>query len=289
MKILETDDPFYHERFIFNTAPGSPAPSELSFAAYLDSEFKVGFRYFIKPPSPYFVLSLVLKGELLTVRKGKQENISRKGQFSFGTAAGHIAGIRTVAGKDSYIRKCILLHKTDFAGSLLRTFFPGGSCSILLEKPERAERIFDLFKAHFENASPQVDPCYLTGLLAELLELARSQKAEKRFPASFENALLYIDKHFSEPGLSREEVSYAAGVSVRTLSRLFLQYTGNSMLEYITTKRLQRVIELLSLPLLRNKEIAASSGFSSVIYMDRVFRKRFGMTPSQYRKSPPGI
>lgn len=288
MKILESDEPTYRERFIFNTLPEAPVSSELSFAAFLDSEFKPGFRHFYSSPSPYFVFALVLQGELATTCEGKVKHISKPGFLSFGSNTKG-AGFREVTSRDSYIRKCFLLHKTDFAGTVLRAFFPGGSFSGKIDAPERAERLFDQIKAHFENAGKQVDVCYLTGVMVELMLLARSRKISSLYPAALENALCYIDSHLTESTLSREEVSSAAGVSVRTLSRLFHQYTNTSMLEYITAKRLQRVVELLSLPLLRNKEIAASAGFSSVIYMDRVFKKRFGMTPSQYRKKPPEI
>ena len=68
-------------------------------------------------------------------------------------------------------------------------------------------------------------------------------------------------------------------------ARLFRQAMGTSPHEFVLQQRLARARALLSRtdePLLG---IAASCGFADQSHMNRVFRKRVGQTPGQFRAS----
>ena len=81
------------------------------------------------------------------------------------------------------------------------------------------------------------------------------------------------------------EIAKAAGLSPNYLSRKFRQATGTGVHEYLTFLRLKEAaLELVS----TNSsitEIALRCGFSDGNYFKDVFKKRYGMTPTGYRKS----
>ena len=71
------------------------------------------------------------------------------------------------------------------------------------------------------------------------------------------------------------------------LRKLFKKEMGRSTLEYLTDLRMNRARELLldgtrKLPI---AEVAEGCGFSDALYFSRVFKKRFGSSPTQFRQS----
>ena len=86
-------------------------------------------------------------------------------------------------------------------------------------------------------------------------------------------------------GLSSDILASELGISRRLLDQRFRQITGRSVRDSIEALRLDNVKRLLKGSVLTHQEIAASSGFSSAVYLETVFVKRFGMTMSSYRAS----
>ena len=69
------------------------------------------------------------------------------------------------------------------------------------------------------------------------------------------------------------------------LSRLIKKETGENFLEILTRIRLQKACELLGDPELKTYEVAEMVGIKDAGYFSQVFRKYFGMTPSEYREN----
>ena len=86
-------------------------------------------------------------------------------------------------------------------------------------------------------------------------------------------------------GLSSDILASELGISRRLLDQRFRQITGRSVRDSVEALRLDNVKRLLKGSVLTHQEIAASSGFSSAVYLETVFVKRFGMTMSSYRAS----
>jgi transcriptional regulator GlxA family with amidase domain len=74
-----------------------------------------------------------------------------------------------------------------------------------------------------------------------------------------------------------------AGMSERTFLRAFREDTGKTPGEYIAEMRLQAARRLLEESNLDPKRVAARCGLGSVASMRRVFLRRLGVTPNQYR------
>ncbi len=99
------------------------------------------------------------------------------------------------------------------------------------------------------------------------------------------SALDHIGAHFQEPGLRVEAVSRRLGISPRYLQRL-LESTGTSFTARVNELRLQEAFRRLAEAhddACRVSDIALQVGFSDISHFNRLFRARFGDTPSGVR------
>jgi len=98
-----------------------------------------------------------------------------------------------------------------------------------------------------------------------------------------EKVLSYIDTHLSEE-LNITQLAKVASYSPYHLGRIFKVYTGETLINYVTKRRLEKSKILMHS---RNKNflnIALDSGFKTQTGFLKAFKKYFQMTPSQYKK-----
>jgi AraC-like DNA-binding protein len=103
-------------------------------------------------------------------------------------------------------------------------------------------------------------------------------------------ALADIAAGFTKQGLTVESVARRQGVTPRYLQRL-LEMSGTSFTARVNELRLQRALALLNARQGRRRriaDIAMEAGFSDVSHFNRLFRARFGETPSGVRPARPG-
>jgi AraC-like DNA-binding protein len=67
------------------------------------------------------------------------------------------------------------------------------------------------------------------------------------------------------------------------LSRQLLQLTGERLLAYIHTKRIERAQYLIVTTDMSFSQIAEATGFDSLPHFSKVFKKKTSLTPGQYR------
>lgn len=106
-------------------------------------------------------------------------------------------------------------------------------------------------------------------------------KADKQ--ASFEKALLYIEKNLFSCQLTVGNVAQYSGLSQSELVKLFKGNTSVTPSDYIGQKRCLKSIEYLT----ENKSVeraALSVGFSAVETYIRTFKKHMGITPGMWKK-----
>lgn len=95
----------------------------------------------------------------------------------------------------------------------------------------------------------------------------------------------YIDSNFTRYDISLDSVADIVGLNPSYLSALFKRGTGVNFTNYISDKRISAAKELLKDPLRSAGEIASLTGYESASYFTRAFKKKTGMTPTEYRKS----
>ncbi len=127
------------------------------------------------------------------------------------------------------------------------------------------------------------------GLILQLLsrflmeeELAFSQQT--RLPAKIESAVSYIHAHLSET-ITVELLAEYVSQSTHYFSKTFLSATGQRPLEYIMQKRIEKAQFLMLTTPLSLSDIAIETGFESLSYFSRSFKKVVGQGARQYYRA----
>lgn len=83
---------------------------------------------------------------------------------------------------------------------------------------------------------------------------------------------------------SVKELVADTSYSYSRLARLFKQYTGQTMVDYVNEKKMFYTKRLLRATNLTTLQIAEKIGFSSLSSFNHLFKGTYGLTPSEYRK-----
>ncbi len=101
-------------------------------------------------------------------------------------------------------------------------------------------------------------------------------------PQSVTRARQFIQSHVAEP-MALRQVAAAVHLSPYHFCRVFRAATGITLMDYISRVRVEEAKRLLADHSARVSEVAFAAGFGSVPHFNTVFRKRVGMSPTQYR------
>ena len=128
------------------------------------------------------------------------------------------------------------------------------------------------------------------GYTSSILLYEFMQEFAKCFPVisysaeKISSVISYIDCNYQRD-LSLDEISSVIGVTPRHLCRLFRQYKGQTLFEYIMSKRVQKAKELLvSSKDKKIDEISRIAGYNNTSYFCKRFKRSEGITPAQFRK-----
>lgn len=97
-----------------------------------------------------------------------------------------------------------------------------------------------------------------------------------------------IHKEYANPNLSLNWIADELDMSSIYLSRVYKQQTLAAIVDVINNVRLERAKEYLESTDCSIVDIAVKSGYTSSSYFHRMFKKSFGVTPSDYRKMKLG-
>lgn len=126
-------------------------------------------------------------------------------------------------------------------------------------------------------------------VLIDIMRLYTAKtKSETRSSRSFrknsiEDVLEHIRTHIKEP-MSLQELSYIAFVSPSYLCRLFKSAMGITVSEYIQEEKLRYACKMLSETDKTVSAIAYEIGYQDAKFFRKIFNRKFGITPSEYRK-----
>lgn len=191
------------------------------------------------------------------------------------------------------------------------TDFVAGECLLLIMKPSELLRYTQIFmkgvptnavcrfgsgdddgigylietayREYARDGYSDVIAAYLTAFFGKLIPYYTIEK-ERFSPDNTLRILQYCANHYKEE-LTVETVAENLSVSRSCVSHIFSTRISMNFCEYINSLRLKDAEDLL-----RNKdysitEVAGMSGFSTIRTFNRAFVKRYGVSPSAYRKS----
>lgn len=102
-----------------------------------------------------------------------------------------------------------------------------------------------------------------------------------------EKTLEYMNKNFDKQ-ISLSEVARLANMSDVSFSRFFKQRTGNTFVDNQTQIRLGHASRMLIDTTQSIAEIAYKCGFNNISNFNRIFKKKKGCTPKEFRESYAG-
>jgi two-component system response regulator YesN len=124
--------------------------------------------------------------------------------------------------------------------------------------------------------------------LIELADTIREKISSARLDTTrklAEEARQYIADHYSESGLSVDDICAHLGVGSSYFSSVFKKETGMSFVTYLTEVRMNEAQRLLDTTDEKSYIIAGLVGYEEPNYFSYVFKKHFGTSPSKYRQN----
>lgn len=92
-----------------------------------------------------------------------------------------------------------------------------------------------------------------------------------------------IKREYVNPDFSLEQAAASVYLNPTYLSELFKESTGQKFIDYVTEVRLNEARRMLQETDMKMYEVCSAVGYTSSKYFSTLFRKRFNMTPTQYR------
>ena len=134
------------------------------------------------------------------------------------------------------------------------------------------------------NNSYQASALCYQFLMALSESLSEQKNIKLTLPKSIENVMAFINDYYDRD-LSLDDCVEQSNLSKYYFTRQFKKHVKLTPIEYLTTIRIQKAIELLLNDPAPIKEIAARVGYQNGNYFAKVFKKHTGKSPNAYRNA----
>lgn len=94
----------------------------------------------------------------------------------------------------------------------------------------------------------------------------------------------YLELHYADD-ISLEDMAEHVNISPQYFSKLIKKTTGFNFIDWLSMLRVKKAKELLNNSNLTVKEVCFLVGYKDPNYFSRIFKKRIGITPSEYVKA----
>ena len=103
-----------------------------------------------------------------------------------------------------------------------------------------------------------------------------------------ERIMKAVNKHISNSDFNVDMLTQEVGISRAQLHRKMKEMTGISTSEFIRNIRLEQAARLLKEQKINITQVAYTVGFSNLAHFSTIFRKHFGVAPSEYGEMEDG-
>lgn len=149
--------------------------------------------------------------------------------------------------------------------------------------PIYLDRISSSYASRIEQIPSQV-ACQemISEMFTEYCKLVQTESLKNLSPVVKE-CVLYLNNNLSEH-LSLSRVAEALSVSKGYLSTVFRKETGQTFTDFLTKKRMDYAIHLLTTTNLQIQTVATSSGYLDMQYFSKTFKRYVGKSPRAFRE-----
>ncbi|WP_167855552.1 helix-turn-helix domain-containing protein [Hymenobacter fodinae] len=175
----------------------------------------------------------------------------------------------------------------------------GGSLGLDAAAQQQFNALLSLVIAEHGNRGQPFNDTLVESLMGAVLSLlGRELTAQPRRPRPVpsyasgfvQRVLAYIRRRITEPDCLRlERLAAEFSYSPKHLSALFKQETGESVGHYILRYKLKLVEARLQLSTLTVSQIADELAFTDVCHLNKLFKKHYATTPTDYRRQLAGL
>lgn len=176
---------------------------------------------------------------------------------------------------------------TDAFSLLNHTDFSEGSpvleqASLSEEIARRIGQVYHVKGNSFYDAVAMTGALY--SMIAMLMENSSHDIRQKNLQSELvERAMRYTEEHYSYP-ITVEDIAEYAGVCRSYLYRVFQKKIKKSPKDYLEECRIRQACQLLGTDSISVTAVAHSVGYEDNLYFSKVFKKKVGITPSDFRK-----
>ena len=121
---------------------------------------------------------------------------------------------------------------------------------------------------------------FLAALVGREGDLPPAENADTR---RLKTVLQLVEEHYREE-ISIDRAAAACGCSASHFMRWFKAMTAQSFTTFLNERRLNEAAAMLRGSDDTVLAVAESCGFGNLSYFNRVFKKKFGLTPREYRR-----
>ncbi len=213
--------------------------------------------------------------------QGKRERYPAGTLRLWKKAEGHYYGSREREWSHSWLH----FHGDDVPGLFTETGLPEDFC-IPCPKPKTVERYLDLFYAEVSSGGTPSTALLRDHLHSLFLEIRRIRDSSQYFPEipeKWQNVRDFIENR-AEQELNLKQLARNVYLSVPAFLCGFRKHFGMSPIQFQLSCRMERARYLLQNRDLGVKEVGAQCGYDDLFQFSRMFRRKTGMSPSEFRK-----
>jgi len=196
-------------------------------------------------------------------------------EFSFFKKEGSFPSIKDLALENKHLAK-FLLHSRSY---------------VVLKDSNEIYYTLKNLVLELDKKESEKDLMIQLQLAQLLIQIARLSAWDKEKKSEHQQADLYVKKtieylhHHYDCDIQVKDVSQAVNLHPGYLHRIFKKQTGSTIIEYLTSLRMEKAKMLLADTEIPVVEISYYIGINSRPYFNLLFKKHTNMTPNEYRKS----
>lgn len=147
---------------------------------------------------------------------------------------------------------------------------------------------------HFQDIVTMIHQCETIDKLDEIMKEVFQQieawlmaSTSNRYRRDITNIIAYVEENYTQK-ITLKKVAEIFEINESYLSRMFKSETGKNLIYYVNEMKMRKARELLCNPKIIIKEAATAVGIDDQFYFNKLFKKFYGISPSEFCKRISG-